>query len=224
MRAPTYLFALVLLFVPLGIWIERHEPNIWNHRLWRPLYLNEPSFHTPLHSSGAYLPAHIDSPLTLSPSQNPVILAGTVYVAPEATLTILPGTEIYTNEFSRLFINGRLEIQGTSNQPVIFNTNEIHLANQSWLGITLANGSTSEITYARLHAAVPGVNCELGSRARISNSVFYSPILAVSTASPDCQIRDSRLVSAQDGVHAYIPEPPLHNIRYSIAKKTLVQY
>ena len=49
----------------------------------------------------------------------PYVISSTIRVFPDATLTILPGTEVVFTEMGRLVVNGRIEANGTAERHIV---------------------------------------------------------------------------------------------------------
>lgn len=185
----TTLLIITLLLLPLTVWGETGNSKTWNNRLVIPYLITEPSRHTPLHTTGTFLPPTIDHDLTLTPADNPVLLTAVTRIDPNATLNLAPGTIVYAHEFAGIEVAGKLVVQGTDQQPVLFTSNELHPLNQTWSGITVTKEGQATIAHAIFHHASPALTCLNGSHAILTNTHITDTILAVFNTSPNCYVR-----------------------------------
>ncbi len=202
-HASTYAVFLALLFIPGLLWLERAYPDTWNERLALPKLEPVVNRHTSVFTAGLTLPAEIREDLSLSPENNPVIISGVSKVAPNVTLTIAPGTQIYVGEFGQLEILGKLQVIGTSQKPILFTTNERYELNQTWNGVVLRPQSEAAIEHVDILRASPGITCEPGSRANISDTRISQGSMGIFTASSDCRVINSHIVGVKDGIIAH---------------------
>lgn len=142
-----------------------------------PRFEAEPNRHTPLFTTGTFLPPVIAADRTLTPANNPVIIAKTVRVPPNVTLTIQPGTRLVAHEYARLEVQGQLRVVGTAQAPVKFSSNERHPENQMWAGIVFEAGGRGLIRQARLKAASPAVSCLVGSAVTLDSVAIVGSIM-----------------------------------------------
>jgi len=185
----TALLIGALILLPLTIWGETSSLRNWNNRLAIPYLTSQPDRHTSKHTTGTVLPSVISEDLSLAPVNNPVLLTTTTRTNAGITLKLAPGTTIYAHEFSGIIIEGRLSVQGTKEQPVLFTSNEIHPLNQTWSGITITKGAQATITHATFHYASPTLTCLVDSNATLTNTHITDTILAVFNANPNCYVR-----------------------------------
>src|SRR3989344_4494818 len=133
---------------------------ILNTMLERDKNAGEIPFHTPVHSSGFFIPQKIDAPLTIGPEQGTVILRGNVVVEPSGHLTILPGTTIFAHEYSNIRVLGTLNAPGEENNPITFLSNELHEQNRNWGGILYESNTKGLISHTTFHHASPAISCQ----------------------------------------------------------------
>ena len=160
------LLTIFLLLIPAGIWAEQTYFDIWHDHLISPEREQRTSPRTPLFEFGTTLPDTIDQPITLSASDNPIILSGTTTISPSGNLTLAPGTQIYTHFMSQLIIEGTLIANGTDQQPITFTTNEQHPDDQTWLGIMVKETGRANINHAIIKYGSPGLSCLTRSTAK----------------------------------------------------------
>ncbi len=156
---PAIWLSLVLVITPALFWLQQAEPEVLQQRLFLPHLTPVIDRHTPLNTTGTYLPPAISTTRTISGDASPLILTGTTRIAPGATLTLAPGTKIYAAEFATLIIDGTLITQGTAAAPVIFSTNEQHEANQLWNGLVVSAGGHGDLRHTTIEYATPAVTC-----------------------------------------------------------------
>ena len=207
----TAIITIALLSTPLAIWLEKNNYSIWNNQLVLHELQPEPNRHTLVRSEGKYLPRIIEQNLTLSSSEGPFLISGTINIQPTATLTIEPGTQILAHEFGQIINQGVLVINGTKQQPVTISTNELHPLNQTWSGIVSTPQSTTSITNAHIQHASPAITCQTSSTVSINNSLIEQGNLGVFSESQSCNVTDSIIKSLGDGVIYATTEPDLSN-------------
>jgi len=205
------LITVALLLIPAAIWAEQTNLKVWQNELVAPITTPEPNRHTPQFTDGAILPPVINKDLTLSPTDNPVILAFNTIVSNGTTLTILPGTNIFTHEFTTLTIAGQLDIVGTNTQPVTISSNEVHPLNQTWGGIIVTAPGQADISYLTSSQGSPAISCLPGSQVAVTNSELSAQLVGVFASSDNCTFTDSRIRSTRDGIIAIGSEPQLFN-------------
>ena len=96
-----------------------------------------------------------------------VIVEGGMTVAPQTTLTIQPGTMVKfvrgstdpTQSLPALMVLGRLVVNGTPEQPVVFTGNGQEAASVSWQGILLVGSEkNNSLVNARIKGAKVGID------------------------------------------------------------------
>lgn len=98
-------------------------------------------------------------------SSLPYIIYKSVTVAPQATLTILPGTKVLFHSNSGMNVKGRLLANGTHSDPVLFSgdrTENIYAEEPGqWNGIHFySNSSNSKLHFALIKNAVIGLTVD----------------------------------------------------------------
>ncbi len=149
------------------------------------------NFHTPVLTEGISLPQHITNNITVGPDQGTILINSLITVAPNAKLTILPGTTLAVAEFGGLSVFGSLQAAGTLQQPITFISNEQNEANKHWVGILLQNGSTAEINYVSIHHASPAISCAPESHTTISHISFLLDAVGFAHTLFACQVIQS---------------------------------
>ena len=145
-------FALILALAP--------ALPLLNNALEGDKNAEEIPFHTPVHSSGFFIPQTIDTTLTIGPEQGIVILQGNIIVEPSGHLIILPGTTIFAHEYSNVRVFGMLDAQGEKNEPIAFISNEQNEQNRNWGGILYEHNTKGFISHTTFHHASPAVSCQ----------------------------------------------------------------
>ncbi len=219
----TALLITFILLLPIFIWAERTNAEVWQNRLAIPSFENEPNRHTPVHFAGTFLPPTINHDLTLTSTDNPILLTTTTRIAPNATLTLKPGTTIYAHEFASLIIAGQLIAQGSAKQPIQFISNETHPLNQTWGGITVTENGQTNITQALFRHASPALTCLPDSSANLSNVHIKDTSLGVFTMSPTCRISHSRINSTRNGIVAVGVEPSVIDTKIFAADNNITK-
>lgn len=169
------MLSLALMLSPALFWLQQANPDVFTQRLFLPHLTPVIDRHTPLNTTGTYLPPAISTTRTISGDASPLILTDTTRIAPGATLTLAPGTKIYASEFASLIVEGSLITQGTAAKPVIFSTNEQHEANQLWNGVVFGAGSHGDLRHTTIEYATPAVTClknssVIGDHVQIKNT------------------------------------------------------
>lgn len=219
----TTIIIAALLLLPLAVWSETADFEVWNNRLAIPTLTPEPNRHTPHYSAGTFLPPIIKESLTLTPADNPILLTTTTRVSPNVTVTLTAGTAVYAHEFAGLIVAGRLIAAGTAAQPIQFASNEVHPLNQTWSGITATKDGQLTITHTNLHHASPAFTCLTGSSASLSNIHITDTSLGIFTATPDCRLSYSRINSTRDGIITIGVEPAVAHTKISAARNDIVK-
>ena len=220
----TTIIIAALLLLPLAIWSETADFEVWNNRLVIPTLTPEPNRHTPRNDAGTFLPPVIEESLTLTPADNPILLTTTTRISPNATVILTPGTAVYAHEFAGLIVAGHLVAEGTAAQPIQFISNEVHPLNQTWSGITVTKDGQLTITHADLHQASPAFTCLTGSNASLSNVHITDTSLGIFTTTPDCRLSYSRINSTRDGIVAIGVAPTVAHTKIFAAHGNIVKY
>ncbi|MEX1997390.1 MAG: hypothetical protein WEA04_01805 [Candidatus Andersenbacteria bacterium] len=211
----SLLLALAVLSIPGIIWFERAHPQVWQNRLAIPFLEEEPNRHTPRHALGTYLPPVIQADLALTAADNPVLVSSQTHVAPGATLTLAPGTQLYFHEFAGLIITGKLQARGSRAQPIILASNEVHPENQAWSGLIFTAQSEGQLDAVHISDASPAISCLADSVVTAQAVQIQRGSVGVYTTSNHCQLIDSRINGARDGVVAVGAKAQLHNTTVS---------
>jgi hypothetical protein len=219
----TALLIGFILLLPLLVWAEHTNVEVWQNRLAIPFFEDEPNRHTPVHTIGTFLPPTINHDLTLTPADNPILLTTTTHINPDATLTLTPGTTIYAHEFANIIVSGQLIAQGNSNDLIQFISNEAHPLNQTWGGITIVKDGQATISQATFHHASPTITCLLGSSASITSVHLTDTSLGLFSSSPSCHIRNSRINSTRNGIVAINNTPTIINTKIFAAHNDMVK-
>lgn len=100
----------------------------------------------------------------------PIVVYDSLVVAPEATLTLAPGTQLLFHNKAGLIVYGRLVAEGTLEQPVtlrgdrtdhIFDYLKYDRLPGLWEGISIGpNSADNRLTYVDLHSATYGIVCD----------------------------------------------------------------
>ena len=83
----------------------------------------------------------------------PLVVIGSVYLPASTTLTITPGTTLHFAQNTEFVIDGTLQAEGTTQQPIVFSANAATPQPGHWYGLTLRSGATGrfghcEVAYA----------------------------------------------------------------------------
>ncbi|MGI9274682.1 MAG: right-handed parallel beta-helix repeat-containing protein, partial [Endozoicomonas sp.] len=92
----------------------------------------------------------IDEDVTLDGT---VTLSGTVTIAKGVTLTLKPGTRVYGDSGSVLFVDGNLQAVGTKENPIVFTSAQPAPQAGDWGGINFDSGSTGKLEYVTVEYA-----------------------------------------------------------------------
>lgn len=107
------------------------------------------------------------------------IIFGDLTVAEGKTLTIQKGTKVYFTKKSGLNIskNATLNIEGDLNSEVLFrgdrNDTKYDTIPVNWRGISLNNGATANINYAKIFGGETGLDL-LSATATIKNTIIHT--------------------------------------------------
>ncbi len=148
-----------------------------------------------------------------------------VYVQHGTTLEIKPGSEIYFNKSTSMYINGTLKAVGTADDEILFTSNATGPAAGDWNGLVF-NSSTDEensiidhanISYAKTgitfdQTSPPVTNCNItlnnngvkGSEMNVSNNTIADNIdhgVTVNEISSVIDIHDNQILKNSDGIN-----------------------
>lgn len=128
-----------------------------------------------LQLNGAVMDAQLEQSIiiqrdTTLASTRPIVIRDSIYVAPDATLTIASGTTLMFHSEAGLVVDGNLRINGTLDAPVVLRSDQTeHMFDylyydntpSRWGGVTIRSTSRSNILkYCDIHAASFGVLVE----------------------------------------------------------------
>lgn len=184
--------SLILGLLPVFFLIEQLYANAWHDRAALPDIVPVLHLHTPVVTSGVFLPPVITHDRSFT-KHEVLILTGTTRIPAGVTLTLGPGVQVYAHEFAALTIEGSLIIEGTPAQPVVFTTNEAHPANQMWSGLMFMAGSHGHLAYTTIRLASPAVSCLPHSMVTVAHSRLLGGSLGVFAAIDACHISDSHI-------------------------------
>lgn len=146
--------------------------------------------------------AKVLSPLTLTDAniasdaalEGDVRLFGTLTVAPEAVLTLSPGTTLWIHDGARLLIQGQLVAEGTPAQPILLRGDRTgfvaadipyEIMSGQWQGMTLAQGSgPASLSFVRMENSVGGLTLEEGASLTMTNCIITNSRENLITAAP----------------------------------------
>lgn len=198
----SLLVIVIIISIPVLIWAERAAGSQWTKPFISLFETKDPNRHTPRFTNGRILPARISTNTTLTAQQGPYILDGETVITPNATLTIEPGVTIFTQEFASLVVYGQLKARGSSDQPIVFDTNELHPDNQTWGGVVFLSKSQGDVAYVTMAYGSPAISCLSESRVSVDSSKIESPIVGLYTESSSCHVTNSRVISPKNGIIA----------------------
>jgi predicted small lipoprotein YifL len=147
-----------------------------------------------------------------------VTIHGSLTIAPQATVTIDPGTVV---EFRRsssmrnsavLLVHGRLAARGTEDQPVQFRAATGDVPAGRWRGIMfLASDKKNVMEHCRVEGAETGVDAEY-SNVAVKNSRFYGCRTALRAENSVVYIRGSKADKCGLGIGLYDSEAELVSV------------
>jgi len=96
-------------------------------------------------------------------NDKPYVIYNSILVDSGCTLTIDPGVLVYSNNYSAIYVKGTLDVNGTVDDPVVFQADRLESFYQDipgqWLGIFLLRGSVNNsIDHAEIKNAFYGVS------------------------------------------------------------------
>lgn len=134
----TLVFLAAILHVPVVCEVEASNELVQNH--------------------STSVSGIISVDTTWSVTDSPYWVVGNTTVDPGITLTIEPGVEVLFNKFCGLYIDGRMDAVGNSNNPIIFDFNGTNPAPGDWSWIRFSPGSNGQIESAEIRHAYWGVS------------------------------------------------------------------
>jgi len=111
-----------------------------------------------------------DTVWTPGSTPQPYIISSTLTIDADASLIIQPGTELKFETVTSLIVNGSLIVSGSSQDRVIFTSNNINQSAGNWQGINIGDGGIVTIDYAVVEYAANGVYFNSGSGGSVTNS------------------------------------------------------
>lgn len=118
----------------------------------------------------------------------PYVIYDSLVVKAGVTLTLQAGCRLYFHDKASLLVDGRIVVQGTRSQPVVFRTDRLdrlfpYLPYDNtparWGGITLrASSFNNELNWADIHGATYGIHCDSSAvdapKISLQNSVIHN--------------------------------------------------
>lgn len=107
----------------------------------------------------------ITEDMVLTPTQ-PYVVFDSITIAPQATLTIEPGTQLLFHDKAMLIVRGNLNAAGTAEQPVemygdrtgnVVSDISFDIMSRQWTGILFAPESKGTFEYADIRNTVQGI-------------------------------------------------------------------
>ena len=216
---PALFISVALLLTPLAIAVEHEFPAAWKNRLYLPEFISPPDYHTPLFTTGTYLPAVIRQDIILTADHNPYLLNQPTRIMPSVTVTIQPGVNVFAAENAGLVIAGRLLATGTSQLPISFQSNERHPLNQTWLGLTAEPQGFLDLQNVTLDDASPAVSCLPDSQVNLSHLQIRRGSLGIFQSRTPCRISQSFLNGPTIGLVSVDSIPQVIN-SFIVSRKT----
>ncbi|WP_444944680.1 right-handed parallel beta-helix repeat-containing protein [Microbulbifer sp. ZKSA006] len=99
-------------------------------------------------------------------------LLSTLYVQSDVTLTIEPGARIEVGGDFSIEVYGTLDVQGASDSPIVFTSNESKPSVGDWHGIVAQSDGTVNLNYVTIEYADYGLYAASGSTFSVSNSTL----------------------------------------------------
>jgi hypothetical protein len=148
----------------------------------------------------------MDSVLTTQTwnDKKPYVIINNALVDEGATLTIAKGTKVYVHANSRLFVSGTLKINGTLDEPVIFQGDRLDRltyigdyfgVSGEWGGIYFLNTShNNEINYAQFING--GASTKLGNQVTMAATIQLDKD-TIQNSIPKLKITNSKIQNSQ---------------------------
>lgn len=127
----------------------------------------------------------LKSDRTFTENEVPYVIYDSLVVAEDATMRVTKGTTLYFHNGANLIVHGKLEIEGSLEQPVIIRGDRLdrmftylpydRLDNQ-WGGIQLsASCKGCTINYANIHSGNFGIFCDgIEGNVSVTNSIIHN--------------------------------------------------
>lgn len=136
-----------------------------------------------------------------------VLVRGSVLVAPQATLSIMPGCRVHFDRMSSaqrrlpgLLVAGRLQIAGNEAAPVTLSPSSLNAQTPGWEGITiLGSEKNNQIAYAKISGAVTGIKA-LHSRLTLKNMELDRNGTGMELQNSLLDSRDIRVANSSIGI------------------------
>lgn len=125
---------------------------------------------------------------------------GMVTVAPQATLTIMPGTVVRFAADAGILVYGRIVARGTAAQPLLFTANYLHPAAADWYGIVLTGtGKKNIFEQVRLQGAETGVLVRFSS-VELKQLHVENAVTALKFADARVELAECTLSGCSNGI------------------------
>lgn len=140
------------------------------------------------------LPARISKNTVLNAARSPYLVEGALVVLPGAKLTVQAGTVIWFRKLG-LIVKGELQINGTEDQPVRFDS----LGSHNWKGIFFDKSQTiNQLQYCQLSNAEFGIRSS-ASTVNLQNCIFQDNVWGIVIEEGKAEIYNS-LVRTSDKI------------------------
>jgi len=190
-RLSSILLSIVLIASPLYFGGEYFFGDSWNSPFAVKPVDQEIAEGTLKFTSGTKIPSVISAPTVYTSEDNPLLLTGTVEILPNATVSFEPGTIIAASEFASIFVRGRLQTNGTSTKPVLFESNLMHPDQQTWSGILALNQSHVDLLHTKISHGAPAISCLPGSTLTGEGVDINLSLTGVYIESSQCNLSNS---------------------------------
>ena len=146
-----------------------------------------------------------------------VTMADDVLILAGGSLTMRPGTEVrivpaegtqidpeYFSSLTELLVRGRLNVEGTAEQPVRFTIVERPgLEEPAWAGITFDAAEPGAIRHAVIERAETGVRCVGSAPAIVNNLIRRCRYGIIAQAGSHPKILDNRIEDGEGGIFCW---------------------
>lgn len=151
-----------------------------------------------------------------------LLVEGFITVAPQATLTILPGTDARFSADSGIFVFGRIVIAGTADSPVRLSSTYVPAAASDWSGIVLA-GTEKKNVFENVvfQGAATAINASFSSFSA-RNVTIENVETALRLVDSTANFKDAVLSLASTGIAAIKSELDLERVTFEKSRDGLV--
>ncbi|HHE74905.1 MAG TPA: right-handed parallel beta-helix repeat-containing protein, partial [Desulfobacteraceae bacterium] len=146
---------------------------------------------------------------TLDLEGSPYTITKNVRVLPGVTLTIEPGVKIEFEGNYSLWVDGRIDANGTEATPITFTSARSNPSPGNWQGIYFGEGATGNISYSVIEYANRGIECYSASPTIRDNTIQNTYRSGVYLTNSSASVENNTIQSNGWGMALHNSSPPV---------------